>query len=57
MARMRSVSVGAVISDLIRKGLESSCRTRMENGFPVVDLPPGAPPITLKMAKSLEDEP
>lgn len=56
MARMRSLPVGAVISDLARKGLESGTRIRMENGFPVVDVPADAPPITLEMVKSLEDE-
>jgi hypothetical protein len=56
MARMRSVSVGTVVSDLVRKTLESGCKIRMENGFPVFDVPPGSPPITLELVKSLEDE-
>lgn len=56
MARMRSLPIGTVISDLIRKGLESGCKIRIEDGFPVFDIPPGAPPITLEMVKSLEDE-
>lgn len=55
-ARMRSVSVGTVVSDLARKGLESGCRIRMEDGFPVFDVPPGSPPSTLEQVKSLEDE-
>ena len=57
LARMRSVSLGTAVSDLARKGLESGCRIRMENGFPVFDVPPGAPPVTTEMVKSLlEDE-
>ena len=56
LARARDVSLGTAMSDLARKGLESGCRIRMEDGFPVFDVPPGSPPITLEMVQSLEDE-
>ena len=53
---MRSVSLGRALSDLIRKGLESGCRIRFEDGFPVFDVPSDAPPVTTEMVRDLEDE-
>jgi predicted DNA-binding ribbon-helix-helix protein len=57
LARSQSVSVGAVISELARKGLSSSARTRRKNNFPVFSVPSAARPITLEDVKRIEDEP
>lgn len=56
LARTRSVSVGTVISELARKGLKSSARTRRKSDFPVFSVPSDAHPITLEDVKKLEDE-
>lgn len=56
LARTRSVSVGTVISELARKGLRASARTRTKNNFPVFPVPPGAQAITIEDVKKLEDE-
>jgi len=57
LARSQSVSVGAVISELARKGLSSSARTRRKNNFPVFSVPSAARPIMLEDVKRIEDEP
>jgi len=57
VARTRCVPVGTVISELARKGLKSSARTRRKSDFPVFSIPSGAHPITLEDVKKAEDEP
>ena len=57
LARTQSVSVGTVISELARKGLKSSARTRRKNNFPVFPVSSAAHPITLEDVKKIEDEP
>jgi len=58
LARVRSQSLGRVLSDLIRRGLgASTCLGKEEiNGFPVFRVPPKARPITLHVVKKHEDE-
>ncbi len=56
LARTRSVSVGAVISELARKGMNSPARMIRKNGFPVFSVPPTAHPITLEDVKKIKDE-
>ena len=59
LARARSISIGAVVSDLMRKGLEMHRRPVVEHksGFPVFQVPRNAHPITLEDVKKGEDEP
>lgn len=59
LAQARSVSVGRVLSDLARRGLNTPAKTtrRAESGFPVFQVGGGAPPITLDDVKRLDDEP
>ncbi|MCX7015490.1 MAG: hypothetical protein NTW86_23550 [Candidatus Sumerlaeota bacterium] len=56
LARGRAVSVGTVISELARRGLQAPARMRKKSDFPVFAVPPTARPITLEDVKSLEDE-
>lgn len=56
LAQAQSVSVGTVISELARKGLKSSARTRRKSNFPVFSVPLAAHPITLEDVKKIEDE-
>jgi len=62
LARERGESLGAVASDLIRRALRprrtASSRGPVSriSGFPVVDVPEDAPPITPEMgAEALEE--
>jgi hypothetical protein len=55
-AASRNVSLGKALSELVRKGLRAPLRTRMVNGFTVVDLPPNSPAITTEHVLKLEDE-
>ncbi len=56
LAQAQSVSVGTVISELARKGLKSSVRTRRKSSFPIFSVPSTAHPITLHDVKKIEDE-
>ena len=59
IARARSVSLGPVVSELIRKGLEAERRPKSndpQTGFPVLSLSQVASPITLDDLKRAEDE-
>ena len=57
LARERGVSLGAVISDLIRTALRPPERATYESDFPVFEVREGAPPITPEMVRSaLEDD-
>lgn len=59
LARARSISIGAIISELMRSGLEKQRRPAMDrkSGFPVFHVPRDAHPITLEDVKKGEDEP
>ncbi len=55
-AATRDVALGKAVSELVRKGLQAPLRTRMVDGFYVVDLPPGSPEITTERLLELEDD-
>ena len=57
IARAEGRGVGAVISELARRGL-TPARTRVdaEDGFPVFQVPDDAPPITDAMVRAALDE-
>jgi hypothetical protein len=56
IAHARSVSIGRVLSDLVRKGLAHDSEYETRNDLPVFRVREGAPPITSEMVKSAEDE-
>jgi hypothetical protein len=56
LADTRHVSVGQVISDLIRRGLANESTRRPSAGFPVFKVSRNARPITLADVKKQEDE-
>ena len=57
LAGDRSLSVGAVLSDLARRGLQQQATpVRTTTGFPVFDVSRGSPPLTLERVKQHEDE-
>ena len=56
IAAARSKSIGAVVSELVRRGLASQAKTRSRHGFPVFDVPKSAPPLTPDDIKRGEDE-
>ena len=56
LAEARSESVGKVVSDLIRRGLESAPPVRSTSGFPVFKVSRTASPLTLADVKRDEDE-
>lgn len=55
-AESRDVSLGEAVSELVRRGLHTPLRTRIVNGFHVVDLPPGSPTLCPEDIKRLEQE-
>jgi hypothetical protein len=55
-AESRDVAIGKAVSELVRRGLRAPLRTRVVNGFHVVELPPGAPPVSTEEVENLLDE-
>lgn len=54
-AREKGISLGAAVSEIMRRGLEVR-RTRTKRGFPVFEAPPGTPIITDEMVARYRDE-
>ena len=54
-AREKGISIGAAVSEIMRRGLEVP-RTRSKRGFPVFQLPPGAPIITDEIVARYRDD-
>jgi hypothetical protein len=55
-AESRDVAIGKAVSELVRRGLHAPLQTRVVNGFHVVDLPAGSPPVNTEDVKKLRDE-
>ena len=55
LAREKGISLGAAVSEIMRRGLEVR-RTRTKRGFPVFEAPPGTPIITDEMVARYRDE-
>jgi hypothetical protein len=57
IAADRSRSIGQVISELARRGLQTRPRISSRRGFPVFQVAKDAPPLTLEDVRRDEDEP
>jgi len=57
LARARATSLGAAVSELARMGLRQSRVSPERAAFPVFDVPPDAPAISMDEVRALEDEP
>ena len=55
-AKSRDIALGKAVSELVRRGLAAPLRTRVVNGFHVLDLPPGSPTVSAEDIKKLEEE-
>ncbi len=55
MAQARSVSVGMIVSELMRKGLQARSTMVRKSGLPFFQVGPDAGPTTLEDVKKLED--
>jgi hypothetical protein len=49
-------NIGKVLSELARRGLATRSQSKTRSGFPVFDVAPDAPPITLEMVRQALDE-
>lgn len=56
IAAARSQSIGEVISELARRGLEARAKIGSRHGFPVFQVPKGARPLTPEDVRRDEDE-
>ncbi len=54
-AAVKNLSLGAAVSDLVRKGMEAPPPMRMRNGIAVLDLPPDSPRVTSERVKEVLD--
>lgn len=56
LAEAEGKSLGAVVSELARRGLAPRAQAAVDDGFPVFSTSPGAKPITLEMVhRALEE--
>ena len=56
IAAARRTSIGKIISELARKGLEGAAKSTKRKGFPVFHVPVGARPLTIADVRADEDE-
>ena len=56
IATARSKSIGEVISELARRGLEARGRTSCRQGFPIFKVSNSASPLTLDDVRRDDDE-
>ena len=56
IAAARSISLGEVISELARRGLEARSKIGSRYGFPVFDVPANTPPLTPEQVRQDEDD-
>jgi hypothetical protein len=56
IASARSTSVGEVISELARRGLEARSKIGSRHGFPVFEVPTDTPPLTPERVREDEDD-
>jgi hypothetical protein len=56
IATERSVPIGAVISELVRKGLERTPAYDIRNGVPVFRVPPGTKSFTSEDVRRADEE-
>jgi len=56
IAAAKSTSIGAVISELARRGLEARAQFGTRQGFPVFQVSEGAAPLTSEDVRRDEDE-
>jgi len=55
-AESRKQPLGKAVSELVKRGLAAPLRTRVVNGFHVVDLPPETSAVTSEHVKRIEAE-
>ena len=55
-AERRDIPIGKAVSELVRRGLHAPLQTRVVNGFHLVELPPGSPPVSTEDVRKLQDE-
>ena len=55
-ARLRGHSLGRVISDLVRRGLEAPTPAEERNGLVMFRLPPDSPAVSSELVHRLESE-
>jgi hypothetical protein len=56
IAAAKSKSIGEVISELARRGLEARAQVTTRQGYPVFPVTRGAPPLTPQDVRRDEDE-
>jgi uncharacterized protein YecE (DUF72 family) len=55
-AKLRRISLGKAVSDLLRRGLSAPTPSREKDGVVVFQLPADSPPVTSEDVRRLEAE-
>ena len=56
VAKVKDISLGEALADLVRQGLRPHRETTMRNGLRIIKLPPDSPIITLEHTLAIEDD-
>ncbi|MGA3186605.1 MAG: hypothetical protein ABSF22_05785 [Bryobacteraceae bacterium] len=56
MARVKDISLGDALADLVRQGLRPSITLEVKNGVSSIVLPKDSPSITLEHTLAIEDD-
>jgi CTP:molybdopterin cytidylyltransferase MocA len=56
LAKVRGVSLGKTVSDLVRRGLNAATASREENGICIFQLPADSPKVTTDDVRRIEAE-
>ncbi|MEA2165734.1 MAG: hypothetical protein QOK37_3861 [Thermoanaerobaculia bacterium] len=56
VASAEGKNIGKALSDIARRGLAPRSQTKTRSGFPVFEVAPDSPAITLEMVKDALDE-
>ena len=56
LAAFQGSTAGKILSDLARRALQPSDKTRLRNGIPLLPIRPGAPRLTMKRVNELRDD-
>ena len=54
-AESRDLALGKAVCELVRRGLQAPLQTRVVNGFHVIELPPGSPPVSSEDVRKLQE--
>ena len=56
LAASKRISLGDAVGELVRRGMSARVPYRLVDGIPVIDTPPGTPPLTLEQTLEAQED-